>query len=112
MDASQHYLLDACQAWDQLRLVGPHAAPACGILILQHVWAGAVAAAVMVPQRFGMLLERRQQSPVELNSINGRQQSLCLAAQCLLTSHDMKARVGAVTHLSQNPPPQPEISIP
>ena len=110
MDASQHHLLDACQAWDELRLVGPHAAPAGRIFILQHVWAGAVAAAVMVPQRFGMLLERRKQGPVEAGSINASQQSLCLDAKYLL-SH-MKASMGAVTHLSQNPSPQPEIAIP
>ena len=69
MDATQHYLLDTCQAWDQLRLVSPHAAPARRILILQHGWAGAVAAAVMVPQGFGMLLEKRMQGSVQAGSI-------------------------------------------
>ncbi len=78
MDAAQHHLLDACQAWDQLRLVGPHAAPAGRVLILQHVWAGAVAAAVMVPQRFGMLLQKRHQGPIEAGSIDRSQQSKCL----------------------------------
>ena len=110
MDATQHHLLDTCQAWDQLRLVGPHAAPAGRIFVLQHGWAGGVAAAVMVPQRFGMLLEERKQGqlkqavPMEAVQLGPQVHDVC--------SRHIKASLGTVTHLSQDPSPQPEIPIP
>ena len=90
MDASQHHLLDACQAWNELRLVGPHAAPAGRIFILQHVWAGAVAAAVMVPQRFGMLLERREHGPLKQAASMQSTRAEALTHSILLTPHEGK----------------------